>query len=74
MLVNNNSNKKVFSTTVFLRIAPQLLLLLLGPKEEPLPPGKGGLQVLEGLQHQAAVVLDMLGLEGNFLHCYSISD
>ena len=43
--------------------APQLLLLLLGP----LPPGKGGLQVQEGIQHQAAVVLDMLGLEGDFL-------
>ena len=44
-----------------------LLLLLLGPEEEPLPPGKGGLQVLEGIQHHAAVVLDMLGLEGDFL-------
>ena len=37
-----------------------LLLLLLGPEEEPLPPDKGGLQVLEGIQHQAVVVLDML--------------
>ena len=30
-------------------------------------PGKDGLQVLEDIQHQAAVVLDMLGLERDFL-------
>ena len=54
--MNKNSNKKkVFPTNVFLRIARQLLLRL-GPEEEPLPPGKGGMQALEGLHHQAAVV------------------
>ena len=38
-----------------------------GPEEEPLPPGRGSMQVLKGLQHQAAVISDMLGLEGGFL-------